>query len=212
MDGRRPLLTGFLASLLVAVILALFVRTWVVQVFRIPSGSMEPGLEVGDHVLVNRFIYGPTIWPEERELLPIRPLRRGDVAVFKFPPEPERDFVKRCIGVAGDRVEIVDKQLFVDSDEVSEGAYVVYRDPRSYSRSLMLDDGYRKRDNFGPVIVPKGQAFFLGDNRDFSHDSRFWGLVPMGYLKGRPLLVLWSGPGGESAEEGSGLRTPRLVR
>ena len=212
MDDRTPLLTSFLASLLVAIVLALFVRTWVVQVFRIPSSSMEPGLQVGDHVLVNRFIYGPTIWPQERALLPMRGLRKGDVAVFKFPPEPERDFVKRCIGNAGDRVEIVDKQLLLNGDQVEEGSYRVLGDPRTYSRSLMLDDGYRKRDNFGPVIVPEGQAFFLGDNRDFSHDSRFWGLVPQTYLRGRPLVVLWSSAGSEAGVGGVRLRALRLVR
>jgi len=173
---------------------------------------MEPGLQVGDHVLVNRFVYGPTAWPEERTFLPLRSLRRGDVAVFKFPPEPERDFVKRCIGLAGDRIEIGDKRLLLNDEPVAEASYAVFRDSRSYSRSLMLDDGYRKRDNFGPVIIPENQAFFLGDNRDFSHDSRFWGLVPQSYLKGRPLLVLWSSPGEEAGIHSMHLRNVGLVR
>lgn len=206
-------LTRLLGALLVAIILATFARTWVVQVFRIPTGSMRPGLEAGDHVIVNRFIFGPTHWPQERDWLPVRSLRRGDVAVFKHPRQPRRNFVKRCVGIAGDRLEIVEKKLLLNDEEQDESGYAIFRDPRVYSRSLMLDDAYRKRDNFGPLIVPQGQAFFLGDDRDNSNDSRFWGLVPVRYVIGRPILVPWTKGKRASAEGESGRRPgPRWIR
>jgi signal peptidase I len=197
---------------LVAVLLALFARTWVVQIFRIPSSSMEPGLRAGDHVVVNKFIYGPVRWPWERSLLPLRAPRRGDVVVFKFPRGPDRRFVKRCMGLPKDRIEIIDKVLLADDEPLAESGYVWHQDSRVYTRSLMLDDGYRKRDNFGPVIVPAGQFFLLGDNRDESYDSRFWGLVPGAYFRGRAVAVLWSWPAESAGENAFSDWAPRLVR
>ncbi len=189
---RKSALRELLDALVIAIILALLVRTWVVQVFRIPSTSMEDSLLVGDHVLVNKFIFAPTSFPFERALLPVRSLQRGDVAIFKFPPNPQRIFIKRCVAGPREKVEIIKKRLFVDGHELEEAGYSLHRDPRVYDRSLILDDGYRKRDNFGPFVVPEGYFFFLGDNRDESFDSRFWGPVPEVNLKGRPWLVLWS--------------------
>jgi len=216
MESTPPFLRGLLSSLLVAVIFALFARTWVVQVFQIPSSSMEPGLRAGDHVVVNKFIYGPTRWSWEKEWLPLRSPRRGDVVEFKFPQGTERRFVKRCVGLPKDRIEIVDKVLLVDDERQAEEAYVEHQDERIYTRSLILDDGFRKRDNFGPILVPAGQYFLLGDNRDESYDSRFWGLVPGAYFKGRPVAVLWAWGGSGAAEDQQGQaqakKIPRLVR
>lgn len=184
-------LTDLLAAVLVAVILALFVRTWVVQVFEIPTASMEPALLRGDHVLVNRFIFGLGA-ADAPDWLPMRAVERGDVVVFRFPPDPARNYVKRTIGLPGDVVEIVDKRVHVDGEALDESAYADYLDDRVYQRSLFLHDGYRKRDNFGPLVVPPRHFFVLGDNRDDSYDSRFWGQVSRRLLKGRVLLVLWS--------------------
>ncbi len=198
---RRSRLREVAEAFVVAVVLALFVRTWIFQAFEIPSGSMEQNLLVGDHILVNKFIYGPAAFPLERELLPERPVRRGDIVVFKFPQDPERDFIKRCVGMPGDRIELVDKVLQVDRRPVDESGYTFYTDPITYPGSPFIPAHYRARDNFGPYEVPAGHYFCLGDNRDNSHDSRFWGPVPVEYLKGRALLVYWSvaGRGGNGA-------------
>jgi signal peptidase I len=183
-----------LEALLIAMLFAFFAKTFVVQAFKIPSGSMEQNLLIGDHILVNKFAYGPTATELERKLLPVSSIRRGEVVVFKFPKDPKRDFIKRCIGLPGDRIELVDKQAFVNGSPIEEGGYVYFADSRTYTRrqSLFLDDGFRLRDNFGPYTIPEGHYFFLGDNRDNSHDSRFWGTVPESYIKGHALLVYWS--------------------
>ena len=192
MAPDKPVYRDYLEAFLVAVLLAVFLRTFLVQPFKIPTGSMEPNLLVGDHLLVNKFVFGPSRWDLERRLLPLRPVQRGDVVVFKFPPDPSRDFVKRCVAVAGDTVEIEDKQLRINGAEVDDGSYAQHRDTRVYPRSLYLQDAFRKRDNFGPYTVPEHTYFCLGDNRDSSHDSRFWGPVPQSLVKGRALMVYWS--------------------
>jgi len=197
-----------LEALLIAMLFAFFAKTFVVEAFKIPSGSMEQNLMIGDHILVNKFAYGPTATELERKLLPVSRLERGDVVVFKFPRDPERDFIKRCIALPGDRIEIVDKQAFVNGAAIEEGSYVYFEDSRTYTRrqSLFLDDGYRLRDNFGPYTIPEGHYFFLGDNRDNSNDSRFWGTVPKTYVKGHALLVYWSFDGEDETLEWRGYR------
>lgn len=180
----------YLEALLIAVVFATFARTFVLQAFKIPSSSMEENLLVGDHILVNKFVFGPGSFGHN--LYPTRSVRLGDIVVFRFPDDPRRDFIKRCMGVAGDRVEIRDKVVFVNDKPLEESGYVVHRDSRTYPRSIFLSEEYRKRDNFGPITVPDGELFFLGDNRDDSHDSRFWGTVPRELVKGRALLIYWS--------------------
>ncbi|MCB1055831.1 MAG: signal peptidase I [Acidobacteria bacterium] len=202
--AARSWWADLIAAILVGVIVALFVRTWVVQVFEIPTESMEPTLLRGDHVLVNRFVFG-TGAADAPSWLPMRAVRRGDIVVFRFPPDPTRNYVKRAVALGGDVLEITDKELRVNQEPMDESAYVVHDDPRIYPRSLFLHDGYRKRDNFGPVVVPQGYLFMLGDNRDDSYDSRFWGQVPRRLLKGRPLVVLWSmTPGSPPGAAGAG--------
>ncbi len=209
MPRRRSALKEALEAVLVAAIFALFVRTWIFQAFEIPSGSMEQNLLIGDHILVNKFIYGPARWPLERRLLPERPVRRGDIVVFKFPEDPERDFIKRCIGLPGERIELVDKVLHVDGTAVDESGYTFFTDPITYPDSPFVPAHYRARDNFGPYTVPAAHYFCMGDNRDNSHDSRFWGPVPVEYLKGRALLVYWSLEGrGEDGGESPASRAP----
>jgi signal peptidase I len=182
----------YLQTVLVAVLLACFVRTFLVQAFKIPSTSMEDNLLVGDHLLVNKFVYGPVVSPWERKLLPLRRPARGDVVVFRWPKDPRQDFIKRCVAVAGDTVRIVDKQLRVNRHPVDDSAYVQHVDDRVYPDLPFLDDTYRRRDNFGPLTVPTGHLFVLGDNRDLSNDSRFWGPVSRDLLAGRALGIYWS--------------------
>lgn len=189
---RMGWLRELLDALLVALVFALYARTWVVQPFKIPTGSMEENLLIGDHILVNKFIYGPVRYPIERLLLPMRAPRRGDVVVFKYPLDPERDFIKRCIGLPGDELDIRDKALFLNGKRVEEGAYTYFTDPHTYPESPFVPEYYRTRDQFGPAKVPADRYFCLGDNRDNSYDSRYWGPVPAENLKGRALMVYWS--------------------
>ncbi len=197
MSRSRSVTREYLEALLIAIIFATFARTYVVQAFKIPTGSMEPDLLVGDHLLVNKFIYGPHLFPWMEKILPERGLRRGDVVVFKFPQDPTRDFIKRCVALPGDTIEIVNKKVFINGREVDDSAYAYHFDSRIYPRSIFLSDTFRRRDNFGPFTVPSGYYFMMGDNRDNSDDSRYWGPVPRDYIMGRALLVYWSFAGRE---------------
>jgi signal peptidase I len=182
----------YLESVVVAVILALFIRTFVVQAFKIPTGSMETNLLIGDHLLVNKLVYSPSLAPFEQRLLAKKPIERGHVVVFKFPEDPARDFIKRVVGLPGETVEIRDKTVFVDGKPLSE-PYVHFLEPplaRNDPEYGLRSDGLR--DNWGPRVVPAGQLFVLGDNRDNSRDSRFWGFLPIDQVKGRALIVYWS--------------------
>lgn len=185
-----------------ALLLAVFARTFLVQAFRIPTGSMEPNLRVGEHLLVNKFVYGPARYAWERRWLPLRDPRRGDVVVFRFPRDPQRDFVKRVIGLPGSHVALRRKQLTLDGAPLAEASYVHHADVRAYPDSPLLDEFFRRRDNLATTLVPPGSYFVLGDNRDLSEDSRFWGTVPRGGMRGRALLVYWSSAG--PATGGSG--------
>jgi signal peptidase I len=188
---EKSLLREYLEALLIAVIFATFARTWVVQAFKIPSGSMEQNLLIGDHILVNKFIYGPTISSLEEELLPVRKVRRGDIVVFKFPDDPNRDFIKRCMGIPGDTLKIVDKDLFINGRHVDDSKFTWYADSQTYPKELHFHPK-RLRDNFGPRTVGPASYFCMGDNRDNSNDSRYWGTVPESYLKGRAFMIYWS--------------------
>ena len=201
MAHSRSLLREYLEVLLITLVFAVFARTYTVQAFKIPTGSMEQNLLIGDHILVNKFVYGDSLSRVDKVLFPTRSVRRGDVVVFKFPDDPSRDFIKRCIGLPGDEIEIVDKTLFVNGHKVEDQRYTYRTDSRVYSRSVFLHDSYRDRDNYGPSTVPGGHYFFMGDNRDNSNDSRFWGSVPADHIKGRAVLIYWSfEDDGESAD------------
>jgi signal peptidase I len=190
-ERDRSLGREYLEALLIAVIFATFARTYVVQAFKIPSGSMERNLLIGDHILVNKFIYGPSFSRLDKALLPSRDVRRGDVVVFRWPVDPSRDFIKRAVGLPGDVVKLADKRLYVNGRRVADESYTYHTDPAIYPRGPAQSPGH-SRDNFGPIRVPPGSYFCLGDNRDNSHDSRFWGMVPADHLKGRALVVYWS--------------------
>ena len=176
----------YFESIVIAVILALFVRTWSFQAFKIPTGSMENNLLIGDHLVVNKFLFAPAAF--EKSLLPIRNFRRGDVVVFKSPEDPERDFIKRVIGLPGETLELRHKKIYINGAALEE-PYVHYLlPPRSDGEMTSFD----KRETYGPVTVPDGHLFVMGDNRDNSQDSRYWGFLPQSYVKGRAVMVYWS--------------------
>ena len=179
----------YFESIVIAVILALFVRTWVVQAFKIPTGSMENNLLIGDHLLVNKFVFGPTPLAIGRKVLPVRPIRRGDIVVFKYPDEPDRDFIKRVIGLPGETIELRNKKVHVNGQPLEE-PYVHFLTPPSTEYQEVTSSDLRER--FGPVTVPPDQYFVMGDNRDNSQDSRYWGFLPRHYVKGKALLIYWS--------------------
>jgi len=159
-----------------------FVMTFIVQAFQIPTGSMEPTLLVGDFLLVNKFIHANTYFPVEKIILPRRDIQRGDIVVFKSPPDLSKDFVKRVIALPGETVRIKDKQVFINDRPLNEDKYKVH----IYPNYIM--DG----DNYGPKTVDAGHLFVMGDNRDNSADSRVWGLLPLDNIKGRPWVIYFS--------------------
>ena len=189
---KKSLAREYLESVVVAVILALFIRTFVVQAFKIPTGSMETNLLIGDHLLVNKLVYSPSFGRLEETILPKKPIQRGHVVVFKFPEDPTRDFIKRVIGLPGESVEIKDKTIYVDGQALDEPYARFLEPPRSRDDPEYGLHGEGIRDNWGPRVIPEGQLFVLGDNRDNSRDSRFWGFLPEDQVKGRALLVYWS--------------------
>jgi len=189
---KKSVVREYLESIVVAVILALFIRTFAIQAFKIPTGSMEPNLLIGDHLLVNKLVYSPSLGPWENALLAKRRIGRGHVVVFKFPDEPTRDFIKRVIGLPGETVEIRDKQVLVDGKPLTE-PYAHFTDrPLRQGDPEFGGRGDSTRDNWGPQVVPEGQLLVLGDNRDNSRDSRFWGFLPIDQVKGRAMFVYWS--------------------
>ncbi|MFB3853344.1 MAG: signal peptidase I [Vicinamibacterales bacterium] len=187
---KSPLREGF-ESIVIAVVLALFVRTFIVQAFKIPTGSMENNLLIGDHLLVNKFVYGPTASGLERTVLPVKDIQRGDVVVFKYPEEPERDFIKRVIGLPGETLEVREKRVYIDGKRLEE-PYVHYLEPPSTPSPGTETTSFDLRERYGPVTVPAGHYFMMGDNRDNSQDSRYWGFLPRDYIKGKALIIYWS--------------------
>jgi signal peptidase I len=189
--SKHHVFREYYEAILVAVIFTLFARTFVAQAFKIPTGSMEDNLLVGDHLFVNKFIYAPHWNTPLHSLMPYRDIRRGDVVVFKYPQDPDRDFIKRAVAVPGDTVEVRGKQLEVNG-KLEVNPHVVHKDPQVIPDTPALPVSIRNRDNFGPFVVPEGFVFCMGDNRDNSYDSRFWGPVPRSYFKGRALFIYWS--------------------
>ncbi|MDH4230677.1 MAG: signal peptidase I [Nitrospirota bacterium] len=177
-------------AIVVAFAIALVIRTFVIQAFKIPSGSMIPTLQIGDHILVNKFLLGTPVDVPFTNIhlfrMPgLRKPQRGDIIVFKYPEDPTRDFIKRVIGIEGDVIESKDKTLFVNGRKLVE-SYAQHVD------SFIKPSGMDKRDNFGPVTVPKESVFVMGDNRDQSYDSRFWGFVDLPRIKGKAIIIYWS--------------------
>jgi signal peptidase I len=168
-------------AVLIAVLLALFIRTFVVQAFKIPSGSMKDTLLIGDHILVNKFAYGIDIPFLHIPLIKGETPQRGDIIVFKYPGNPDKDYIKRVVAVAGDVVSVRDKQLYVNQQPMRED-YIIHTDTAFQP----------VRDDFGPVQVPEHKLFMMGDNRDNSSDSRFWGFLDLEAVRGKAFLIYWS--------------------
>ena len=182
---KRGHLRENIEAILVAILIALFIRTFVVQAFKIPSGSMKQTLQIGDHILVNKFIFGVKIPYWNKTIIPFKSPQRGAIIVFKYPMDPQKDFIKRVIGVGGDVIESRDKQLFVNHKRVNHD-FGVHTDPH------ILSGDSRPRDNFGPLTVPEKSLFVMGDNRDESFDSRFWGFVDLKAVNGKAFIIYWS--------------------
>ena len=180
-------------AVLVAVLLALLIRTFAVQAFKIPSGSMKQTLLIGDHILVNKFIYGVKVPFSKTTIIPFKKPKHGDIVVFKFPMDPEKDFIKRVVGVAGDKVEIRNKQVFVNNIKADSSfaqftdSFIVPGCPFGSKK-----DAPCRKDNFGPIKVPENKLFVMGDNRDQSFDSRFWGFVDLKAVSGEAFIIYWS--------------------
>ena len=178
MEFKKSTTREYFESIVITAIIALFATTFVVQAFKIPTGSMESNLLIGDHLLVNKFVYGLHSGFLSR-ILPYKELKRGDVIVFKYPQSPDVAYVKRLIGLPGEKVEMVGRTVYIDGQPLKEG-YTQYIDAGSvYER-------------YGPFQVPEGKYFAMGDNRDNSQDSRFWGYVPRDHIIGKALAIYWS--------------------
>ncbi len=205
-EERKPrsVFREYFEALLWAVILALVIRTFVVQAFKIPSGSMKPTLLIGDHLLVSKSSYGVKLPFSDRMLITLGAPERGDIVVFKFPEDRDKDFIKRVIGLPGESVEVRNKQVYIDGRPLD--------DPWGrYSDRVILPPGVQPRDNFGPVKVPPEHYLVMGDNRDQSYDSRFWfggkgGFVPMKDILGRAVIIYWSWE-----DESFGVRWSRIA-
>jgi signal peptidase I len=175
----------YIEAIIIAILIAFVIRTFVIQAFKIPSRSMVPTLLVGDQILVNKFIYGVKIPYLRKTIIPVTNPEKGDIVVFIYPNDRSKDFIKRVIGIAGDKIEIKNKRIFINNKEYSD-SYGVYSD------NLIYPGIIQPRDNFGPVTVPQGSLFVMGDNRDESSDSRYWGFVDIKDVEGKAFIIYWS--------------------
>jgi signal peptidase I len=175
----------YIESIIIAILIALFIRTFIICAYKIPSRSMVPTLLVGDHILVSKFIYGVKIPLLRKTIIPVGEPKRGEIVVFIYPNDRSKDFIKRVIGVGGDKLEIKNKKIFINDKELKD-SYGVFSDSNVFPQSM------QPRDNFGPVTVPKNSLFVMGDNRDESLDSRFWGFVDLKDVEGKAFIIYWS--------------------
>ncbi len=181
---KKSVVREYAEAAVIAVILALLIRTFVVQAFKIPSGSMEPTLLVGDHILVNKFIYGVKIPFIRNTIIPISKPQRDDVIVFIYPHDTSKDYIKRVVGLPGDLIEIFDRKININ-DTLYDDKHGVYSEVRNGASPNVVKKRYR---------VPENHLFVMGDNRDHSSDSRFWGFVPLKSVKGKAFIIYWSWP------------------
>jgi signal peptidase I len=185
MSKPKSKLQEYIEAIILAILIAFFIRTFVIQAYKIPSGSMKPTLLIGDHILVSKFNYGIRLPLIRSTLLPVGTPKRGDIVVFIYPEDRSKDFIKRLIGLPGDVIEVRDKKILLNGLPWID-AHGVNVD------NLIIPGSVQPRDNFGPVKVPEDSLFVMGDNRDESYDSRFWGFVPMKDVLGKALIIYWS--------------------
>ena len=201
LEFRKSTIREYFESIVITAIIALFVTTFTVQAFKIPTGSMKSTLLIGDHLLVNKFVYGikPGILGK---LLPYREPERGDVIVFKYPNDPDMAYVKRLIGMPGDTIEMIGRTVYINGEKLDENYNIkieedgdiletVINDPLKQYTLQYFNPG-SDRAHWGPYKVPDGQYFAMGDNRDNSQDSRYWQFIPRDYMLGQPLVIYWS--------------------
>jgi len=175
----------YIEAIIIAILIAVVVRTFIVQAYKIPSRSMVPTLLVGDHLLVNKFIYGVKVPFFRKTIIPITDPQKGDIVVFIYTNDRDKDYIKRVVGISGDRIEIKNKIIFINGKQYSD-SFGIYSDNITYPASM------QPRDNFGPVTVPPKSLFVMGDNRDESADSRFWGFVDLKDVEGKAFIIYWS--------------------
>lgn len=223
-ETTKGIVRDYFETIVICVIFVIFARAFVFQQSKIPTGSMIPTLLVGDYIMVNKFVYSPSS-PLERALLPVRDIRRGDIVVFKYPEEPEKDYIKRVIGLPGEFIEIRDKAVYVNGAPLDE-SYKVHETDLNPDSWMKIKEGeaplsaaqpaprrwqaYRVEHDFDfdQVLIPEGHYFCMGDNRDNSKDSRSWGTVPRENIKGKAFIIWWS----FSGEEGDYIRTNPIDR
>jgi signal peptidase I len=184
-EKAKSKLIESIKAIIIAVLIALFIRTFILGNYEIPSGSMKPTLLVGDRILASKFIYGIKIPYFRKTVIPFTDPKRSDIVVFIYSVDRSKDFIKRVVGLAGDTIEIKNKKILINGKEYTD-SYGVYRDSKIYPRTM------NSRDNFGPVIVPQNSIFVMGDNRDDSFDSRFWGFVNLRDVEGKAFIIYWS--------------------
>ncbi len=204
---RKKFIKDYLEPIFVAVLIALFIRAFVVQAFKIPSGSMEPTLLVGDYLMVNKFIYGIRIPYTDVKFFQFKKPQRGDIIVFIFPRDPSKDFIKRVIGTEGEKVEIIHNKIYLNDRLIDDPWGHFVKD--DFPRKFLL-----RMENFGPVVVPKDSLFVLGDNRDNSEDSRFWGFVNVNAVLGKAFIIYfsWDGNTENLVDKIRGSRIGRWIR
>jgi signal peptidase I len=185
MSKPKSKLREYIEAIILAILIAFFIRTFVIQAYKIPSGSMKPTLLIGDHILVSKFSYGIKLPFIRSTVIPIGEPKRGDIVVFIYPEDRSKDFIKRLIGVPGDTIEVRNKKILLNGLPLNDVHGV-------HSDSVIIPASIQPRDNFGPVRVPEGSIFVMGDNRDESYDSRFWGFVNMKDVLGKALVIYWS--------------------
>lgn len=193
-ERKKSVFREYLEAIIIALVLALFIRSFIVQAFKIPTGSMEDTLQVGDHILVSKFSYGIKI-PNKIPFFNVKIFRdirffekipkRGDIIVFEFPRDEKRDFIKRVIGLPGDVLEIKEQTVYINGKPIKE-KYAIHREPYREDRALY------PRDNYGPVVIPYRALFMMGDNRENSQDSRYWNFLDIDRIKGKAFIIYWS--------------------
>jgi len=181
---KKKVFKEYLEPIIIAVLIALFIRAFVVQAFKIPSSSMEPTLQVGDYLLVTKFIYGIRVPFTDIKFFQVKKPKRGDIIVFIFPKDRSKDFIKRVIATEGEKVEIIENKIYINNQLVN--------DPWGHFEKGDLAKYLQQMERFGPIVVPKESLFVLGDNRDNSQDSRFWGFVHLSAVKGKALIIYFS--------------------
>lgn len=181
---KKKFFKDYVEPVVLAVLIALFIRTFVIQAFKIPSGSMEPTLQVGDYLMVNKFIYGIKIPLTETKVFQFMNPQRGDVIVFPYPVDPSKDFIKRVIGMGGEKVEIIQSKIYINDRLIS--------DPWGHFEKIGSEEYLQRIENFGPVVVPKDSLFVMGDNRNNSEDSRFWGFLRVNTVVGKAFILYFS--------------------